>query len=131
MMSLGGSGIVWTHATSLVYSVVLGEGVGEGFLKKIGGFSTFSHFWVKLNIIERSLLSPHIPCGIHVESMSFQMDSTHSIWNMFWLVSQPFWSFHSTNFHLESIWNDMESMWIPSFHLESTYYGNFSKKGNI
>ena len=49
----------------------------------------------------RSLLSPHIPHGIHMDSMSFQMDSTHSIWNMFWLGSQPFQPFHST-------WNVME-----------------------
>ena len=39
----------------------------------------------------RSLLSPHIPQGIHMESISFQVDSTHSTWNMFWVISQPFW----------------------------------------
>ena len=51
----------------------------------------------------RSLLSPHIPHGIH-------MDSTHSIWNMFWLGSQPFQPFHPT-------WNLCGMSWIPcGFH---------------
>ena len=31
------------------------------------------------------------PCGIYVESMLFHMESAHSIWNMFWLRSHPFW----------------------------------------
>ena len=44
-----------------------------------------------LSLQLRSLLSPHIPQGIHMESISFQVDSTHSTWNMFWVISQPFW----------------------------------------
>ena len=89
----------------------------------------------------RSLPCPHIPHGIHVESMSFQMDSTHSIWNMFWVKSQPFWLFHSIwnplemiwipcgfhhsiwNFHLDAIWNhDIDSTTIPhGFHVDSIW----------
>ena len=52
----------------------------------------YSVFWVVgLVPYTRSLLSPHIPQGIHMESISFQVDSTHSTWNMFWVISQPFW----------------------------------------
>jgi len=95
--------------------------------------------------IEEVLTSPpHSmwnPCGIHMESMSFQMDSIHSIWNMFWLKSQPFWLFHSIwnplgmiwipcgfhhsiwNFHLDSIWNhEIDSTTVPhGFHVDSIW----------
>jgi hypothetical protein len=57
------------------------------------------------------------PC----HSMSFQMDSTYSIWNMFWVKSHPNWCFCSMHIphgmgeiHLES----MESIW--NIHMEST-----------
>jgi len=70
----------------------------------------------------RSLLSPHIPQGIHMESISFQVNSTHFTWNMFWVISQPFWWFHSTyiphGFH-HSIWNDaLKSTW--NYDINST-----------
>jgi hypothetical protein len=52
---------------------------------------------------ERSLLCPHIPCGIHMESMSFQME--------YILAGIP--AILVIPIHLESIWNDVESMWIP------------------
>jgi hypothetical protein len=58
------------------------------------------------------------PC----HSMSFQMDSIHSIWNMFWVKSHPNWCFCSMDIphgmggiHLES----MESIW--NIHMESTW----------
>ena len=41
MTSLGGSGLVWTRATSLVYSVVLGERVGRVVFERMGDFSIF------------------------------------------------------------------------------------------
>ena len=31
------------------------------------------------------------PCGLHMESMLFHMESAHFTWNMFWLRSHPFW----------------------------------------
>jgi hypothetical protein len=58
------------------------------------------------------------PC----HSMSFQMDSTHSIWNMFWVKSHPNWCFCSMHIphgmggiHLES----MESIW--NIHMKFTW----------
>src|SRR6267143_2216574 len=86
--------------------------------------------------ILRSLLPPHIPHGIHVESMWIPP----SIWNMFWVGSHSFWVLHSIwiphgmvmecpNF----TWNDgmstwiphgmrMDSIWIPhGFHMDSIH----------
>ena len=61
------------------------------------------------------------PHGIHMDSRQFQVDSIHSIWNMFWLRSHSFWSFHSTfipyGIHLE--WS--YSITFPSFHMECPY----------
>ena len=33
--------------------------------------------------------------------------------------------------HLESMWNVMDSMWIPSFHMESTWKKEITKKGDL
>ncbi len=65
----------------------------------------------------RSLLCPHIPCGIHVEFTQFHMDSIHSIWNymeLFWLKPHPFCINFPHSFHMEGSWN----VWIPEEIME-------------
>jgi hypothetical protein len=71
-----------------------------------------------------SIWNPWNTCGIfHVNSMwifhgfhGFQVDSTHSMWNMHG-TKTPIWvGFHPKHIPyewVESIWNDMDSIWIP------------------
>ena len=64
----------------------------------------------------RSLLSPHIPHGIHMEYVLAEITAISAIPS-----------------HLESMWNVMDSMWIPSFHMEfpsgiHMEKGNYQKK---
>ena len=74
--------------------------------------------WEVFTLPPYSTWNPH---GIHMDSRQFQVDSIHSIWNMFWLRSHPFWLFHSTfipyGIHLE--WS--YSITFPSFHMECPY----------
>ena len=58
-----------------------------------------------------SLPCPHIPYGIHMESM--------------WNANIP-WNLHG--FHVEYVWFHMDSTWIPygmeMFHMDSIWNGN-------
>jgi len=68
----------------------------------------------------RSLLCPHIPGGIQVESMLIPCGFHPFHMEFVWLRAQPFWRKFPYSFHMESPWNlnipwniSLESRWNP------------------
>jgi len=66
----------------------------------------------------RSLLCPHIPGGIQMESILIPYGFYGFHMENFWLRAQPFWSFFPCSFHMKGSWNldipwniPLESRW--------------------